>query len=117
MTTEPHAYLKGDTELADALARIIELEAEIVACQQEIDDTESLDDWENRNGPADSYKEFFEDCFDHLHKHYPAPSVSSSHDKSVILDSIHFAESARPLIELLAESDHELAQRAKALLA
>ena len=116
MTTEPHAYIEGNTELADALARITELEAEVEEMQQEIDDIESLDHWERRNGPADYYKEFFDDCFDRLEKHYPAPSVTSDYDKSVIFDSIDFAEEARPLIKQLAESDHELADQAKALL-
>jgi hypothetical protein len=34
------------------------------------------------------YKQFFEDCFYRLNGHYPAPSVTSDYDQSVIFDAI-----------------------------
>ena len=36
----------------------------------------------------DAYKQFFEDCFYRLNGHYPAPSVTSDYDCSVIFDAI-----------------------------
>ena len=82
------AYITGDTRTADLLARIADLEAQCEALQNQIDDTETLADWEKRNGPASAYKQFFEGCFDRLGGHYPAPSVTSDYDKNVIFEAI-----------------------------
>lgn len=82
------AYAEGDTLKAELLGRIIELQREVEALEEKIEDTETLEDWEKRNGSAMAYKEFFDDCFQVLPKHYPAPSVTSDYDKGVIFDAI-----------------------------
>jgi hypothetical protein len=82
------AYAEGDTLKAELLGRIIELQKEVEALEDKIADTETLEDWEKRNGPAMEYKEFFFDCFQVLPQHYPAPSVTSDYDKSIIFDAI-----------------------------
>jgi hypothetical protein len=85
---ERAAYAAGETLKAELLGRIIELQKEVEELEEQIENTETLEDWEKRNGPAMAYKEFFYDCFQALPKHYPAPSVTSDHDKSVIFDAI-----------------------------
>lgn len=82
------AYVEGDTFKAELLGRIIELQKEVEALEEQIADIETLEDWEKRHGPAMAYKEFFDDCFQVLPQHYPAPSVTNDHDKSVIFDAI-----------------------------
>jgi hypothetical protein len=82
------AYAEGDTRTAELLGRIIELQKEVEALEEQIADTETLEDWEKRNGHAMAYKEFFDDCFQVLPQHYPAPSVTNDHDKSVIFEAI-----------------------------
>ena len=94
MTTEIQAYLDGNIELADALARIAELEAEVEALEEKIEATETLESWEKNNGPAKEYYEFFHDCFARLNDHYPCPSVTSDYDKSVIFEAIEKGEGA-----------------------
>lgn len=85
---ERAAYAEGDTLKAELLGRIIELQREVEALEKKIEDAETLEDWEKRHGPAMAYKEFFDGCFQVLPQHYPAPSVTSDHDKSVIFDAI-----------------------------
>ena len=121
MTTTPEdlerlAYIGGNTDLANALAKIAELSAEVEELEEKIEElyneikaTETKLD--------DAYKQFFQNCFTALDKHYPCPSVTSDYDKSVIFDAIRFGEEARALLVMLAESDHNLADQAKALLA
>ena len=82
------AYMAGNTELATAYERIAELEGICESLEDRISDTTSLEDWERRNGPADAYKQFFFACFDRLPAHYPAPSVTSDYDQSVIFEAI-----------------------------
>lgn len=84
------AYSEGFPMAAQLFARIAYLEAERDALESALDDArnESLEQWERYNGPADAYKNFFFDCFARLNSHYPAPSVTSDHDKSVILEAI-----------------------------
>ena len=94
MKTEVQAYLDGNIELADALARIAELEAEVEALEEKIEDTETLKSWENSYGPAKEYYEFFHDCFARLNDHYPCPEVTSDYDKSVIFAAIEKGERA-----------------------
>src|SRR5574343_332884 len=87
---ERNAYSEGFTMAAELFARIAELEAERDAMEQELDDAraDSLTQWERENGPAEAYKEFFFDCFDRLAGEYPAPSITSDYDKSVIFAAI-----------------------------
>ena len=65
-------------------------EAERDALEEELEAAkdDSLTQWERNNGPAEAYKQFFEDCFERLAGHYPCPSVTSDYDKSVIFEAI-----------------------------
>ena len=95
MTTEIQAYLDGNIELADAYARIAELEAEVEALENAAADVVTLESWEKNNGPAKEYYEFFHDCFARLNEHYPCPEVTSDYDKSIIFAAIERGELAR----------------------
>lgn len=88
------AYAEGSTMTAELFARIAELEAERDALEAELDEAraDSLTCWEENHGPAEAYKQFFEDCFERLAGHYPAPSVTSDYDQSVIFDAIKKGE-------------------------
>ena len=88
------AYSEGFTMAAELFARIAELEAERDALEEELDEAraDSLTRWEQNHGPADAYKQFFEDCFERLAGHYPAPSVTSDYDQSVIFAAIERGE-------------------------
>jgi len=101
MKTEVQAYLDGNIELADALARIAELEAEVEALENAAADVVTLESWENSYGPVYEYYQFFYDCFARLNGHYPCPEVTSDYDKSVIFEAIERGELAR------AEEDTE----------
>lgn len=89
---ERDAYAAGDTERANLYALVIDLRAQIEALEDQIKETETLEYWERFNGPAEAYKQFFFDCFEHLDGHYPAPSVTSEYDKRVIFDAISNGE-------------------------
>lgn len=84
---EQAAYSSGDTLTAKLLARIMDLEDELERVRDDAA-ANSLKAWEDENGPADAYMEFFFDCFEHLRGRYPAPSVTSETDKQVIFDAI-----------------------------
>jgi hypothetical protein len=92
------AYAEGFTMAADLFARIAALEAERDALARELEELEdkaaddSLARWERDNGPADAYRQFFDDCFERLAGHYPAPSVTSDYDQSVIFAAIEKSE-------------------------
>ena len=92
------AYSEGFTGTAELFARIAELEAERDQLAEELEDLkdnaadDSLTQWEKNHGPADAYKQFFEDCFERLAGHYPAPSVTSDYDQSVIFAAIERGE-------------------------
>lgn len=92
------AYAEGFAGTAELFARIAELEAERDALAREPEELEesaaddSLARWERDNGPADAYKQFFEDCFERLAGHYPCPSVTSDYDQSVIFAAIEKGE-------------------------
>jgi len=88
---ERAAYVAGDTATAELLARIAELEEKIEEMEEKFEN-DSLSDWNRRNGDAEQYKEFFYDCFYRLNGHYPAPNISSDHDKSVIFEAIERGE-------------------------
>ena len=91
-------HSEGLIMFAELFARIVDLEAERDALVEELekvrDDAadDSLTQWVNKNGDADAYKEFFYNCFDFLGGYYPAPSVTSDYDKSVIFNAIERGE-------------------------
>jgi len=89
---ERTAYLAGNTQLADALARIADLEWEVEQLEEKISDTTTLEQWETVNGPAQDYHDFFHACFERLADHYPCPSVTSGYDCSIIFDAIDKGE-------------------------
>lgn len=89
---EQAAYIAGDIKTADLLARIAELEAEVLELENKIEDTMTLEEWEKRNGPAYEYVQFFQECFMRLGAHYPAPSITSDYDKSIIFEAIEKGE-------------------------
>ena len=84
---EQAAYAAGDTLKAKLLARIMDLEEELERVKDDAA-ANSLKAWEDENGPADAYMEFFLDCFEHLRCRYPVPSITSETDKQVIFDAI-----------------------------
>ena len=94
-TLERAAYLAGNIELAESYARIMELESEVEKLEETISDTETLVDWEKNHGSAQAYYAFFHACFDRLEGHYPAPSVTSEYDCSVIYQSIERGETVK----------------------
>lgn len=91
---EQLAYLTGDVRTANLLAQIVELEEKVRVLENQIEDTMTLDEWENRNGPAYDYVQFFEECFERLSGHYPSPSVTSDYDRSIVFDAIERGEEA-----------------------
>jgi hypothetical protein len=92
------AYAEGFTMAAELFARIAALEVERDALARELEELEdkaaddSLARWERDNGPADAYRQFFDDCFERLAGHYPAPSVTSDYDQSIIFAAIEKGE-------------------------
>ena len=92
------AYAEGFTMAAELFARIAELEAERDQLAEELENLkdsaadDSLERWEKENGPADAYKQFFEDCFERLAGLYLDPSVTSDYDQSVIFAAIEKGE-------------------------
>lgn len=96
---ERRAYSEGAPALAEVLGALHDALQRIDELQAIIDDTETLEQWERKNGPADSYKEFFYDCFERLDGHYPCPSVTSDYDKAVIFDAIERGEVAKDSAE------------------
>ena len=88
------AEFAGDDEKAALYAALAEI--------QEAHDSMSEDYDENkrtieRQSDYEAYKEFFFECFARLGAHYPAPSVTSDYDKSVIFDAIQNGEENAPV--------------------
>lgn len=83
------AYSEGFTMAAELFARIAELEAERDALKEELDQAQ---DGLKRCAHHDEYRQFFFDCFERLAGHYPAPSVTSDYDQSVIFAAIERGE-------------------------
>jgi len=88
------AYANGDTTQADLLARIVELEAQVEALEDQLSDAQadSLSRWEENNSPIADYMTFFDECFQRLNGHYPCPSVTSDYDRGVIYAAIKRGE-------------------------
>jgi len=89
---EAQAYAAGDTATAALLGRIIELEAELNALQNKLDDMPSVAQLEKDALDLENLKEFFYDCFNRLAGHYPCPEWTSDYDKSVIFSAIEKSE-------------------------
>lgn len=89
---EREAYANGDTDKALLIARVIELLEDNNNLKQTIDDIETLEDWEWKNGPAYEYVQFFHQCFERLNGHYHCPSITSEWDKNQIFEAIELGE-------------------------
>ena len=92
---ERAAYLAGHVELANAYARIVELETQVEILEETISDTETLEQWEKNHGSAQQYYAFFLECCARLNGHYPCPDVSSDYDCGVIYQSIERGETVK----------------------
>lgn len=92
---ERRAYAENAPALAEVLAALHDALRRVAELEEQFFDTETLDDWNKKNGPADSYKEFFDSCFVRLSMYYPCPSVTSDYDCSVVFDAIERGEEAR----------------------
>ena len=92
------AYVNGDTSQANLLARIVELEAQVEALEDQLNDAQddSLSKWEKNNSPIADYVTFFDGCFQRLNGHYPCPSVTSAYDCGVIYAAIERGEGITP---------------------
>ena len=77
------AYTAGDALKAKLLARIMDLEDELERAS-----ANSLKAWEDENGPASAYVEFFFECFKRLRCRYPIPSITCETHKQIIFDAI-----------------------------
>lgn len=85
------AYVTGDTQTAQVFADLIEMQIEM---DTSVEQATSLAEWEENNGSADAYKQFFEECFRRLAGHYPCPEVTSDYDCSIIFAAIDRGEAA-----------------------
>lgn len=92
---ERRAYAEGAPALAEVLSALHDALRRINELETLIDDTETLEQWERYNGPADDYKAFFYDCFERLGGRYPCPSITSDYDKGVIFQAIERGEEAK----------------------
>ena len=90
------AYVQGDTLTAQLFADMEESAERVEFLEEQESELRqaSLSEWERRNGSADAYKEFFDECFKYLAGHYPCPEVTSDYDKSVIFAAIERGEAA-----------------------
>ena len=84
---ERAAYSSGDTLKAKLLARIIDLEDELERVRDDAA-ANSLKAWEDENGPADAYMEFFLDCFKRLRGRHLILSITCETHKQIIFDAI-----------------------------
>lgn len=88
---ERAAYLSGDlirSELAHEAAKYFDaIENTGFTLDSTVD--AQVDAEVNARCPNyDAYKQFFEECFYRLNGRYPAPSVTSDYDQSVVFDAI-----------------------------
>lgn len=87
------AYAEGFTETARVLGQIVDVEAERDELLDEVEWLrDELRDLQRETQNHAEYRAFFEECFEHLAGHYPAPSVTSDYDKSVIFETLDRAE-------------------------
>lgn len=69
-------------------------DAEVVSFDAQID--AKIDAAVAKEAPDHAaYRQFFDDCFAQLGKHYPCPEVTSGYDCSVIFDCIELGDATR----------------------
>lgn len=93
------AYIENNQALLSVI-NTVEIETEerwqdMLFDAEENAKSDSLTRWEENNGSVKEYYDFFHDCFARLDGHYPAPSVTSDYDKSVIFDAIERGETVK----------------------
>lgn len=86
---ESKAYADGSTALARLLAKLGESLEQVEELSDQLDDANKTI---ANQSDYDSYKQFFDDCFESLNGHYPCPEVTSDYDCSVIFDAIERGE-------------------------
>jgi hypothetical protein len=91
---EAAAYAAGDTATAALLGRIIELEYLEKRVEELEDQLKDVQGTLDNQTDFESYKDFFEGCFERLAGHYPCPSITSDYDKSIIFEAIDKSEGA-----------------------
>jgi len=77
---ERATYISGDARANSLYAEIQDLD-EVVCETEDRPEQSELDDV---TAELLAYKEFFDNCFQHLGAHYPAPSVTNDYDCGVI---------------------------------
>ena len=101
---ERAAYISGNTALADAYHAMdtlqllddnLPMDFDLFSSPQTID--QQLDSYVESKVSKEcpdyaDYKQFFDDCFEHLDGHYPCASVTNGYDCSVIFDAIRKGE-------------------------
>lgn len=92
---ERRAYAENAPALAEILAALHDALQRIDELETQIGDTETLADWERKNGPAYDYVQFFLGCFERLNGHYPCPSVTNDYDCCAVFDAIERGEEAK----------------------
>ena len=83
---ERAAYMQGDIRTADLLGQLEDMTEERDALEEAAEDVDIFTD--ELREELEALREFFDDCFERLAGHYPAPSVFSDYDKSVIFEAI-----------------------------
>ena len=83
---ERAAYMQGDIRTADLLGQLEDMTEERDALEEAAEDVDVFTD--ELRDELEALREFFADCFERLAGHYPAPSVFSDYDKSVIFEAI-----------------------------
>lgn len=92
---ERRAYAENAPALSEVLAALHDALQRINELETQIDDTETLAQWERKNGPVYNYVQFFYNCFERLDGHYPCPSVTNDYDCGVIFDAIERGEEVK----------------------
>lgn len=89
---ERAAYASGDTDRAALLEALIFERERAESLQDEMDDLPSADQRAADAEELEALRQFFRDCFENLAGDYPAPSVTSDYDCSVIFEAIRRGE-------------------------
>lgn len=94
---ERKAYAENAPALAGVLAALHDALDMVEYLTEENDKLkkDSLSQWNKYNDPAESYKQFFYDCFERLNGHYPCPSVTNDYDQSIIFSAIERGEESK----------------------
>lgn len=87
---ERQAYISGRIQDAELLAANIELDEENDKLLEEASEVEPFTD--DLQDEMNRLRKFFDGCFECLAAHYPAPTIFSDYDQSVVFDAIRKGE-------------------------